>query len=173
MKATAGARKVNMADKNSLHGDLRLFHRGHSLIRNLAPPLSHLKSIATTDAFRIRACKNRFAMSLGHAKGALAIAAILLFASAAACAQEGAMPLPDPSYGNSADSYKSPTDLPMPAPDDLTNPDTVTIPIPGGGEITVDGPDAPGGTPLPTLPGSQWGTSQQTPFSHDIGPIGP
>jgi hypothetical protein len=112
-------------------------------------------------------------MSLRHAGCALAIAAILLFASAVARAQEGAVPPPDPSYGYSADNYQSPADLPMPAPDDFTNPNTVTIPIPGGGEVTVDGPDAPSETPLPTLPGSQWGVSQQNPYSHDVGPIGP
>jgi len=113
-------------------------------------------------------------MSLGHANRAMAIAAIVLFASAVARAQEGAVPLPDPSYGASVDNYPSSTDLPMPAPDDPTNPNTVTIPIPGGGAITVDGPDAPpSGTNLPNLPGSQWGASAQTPYSHDLGPIGP
>lgn len=113
-------------------------------------------------------------MSLRHAKRAFAIAATLtLFAAGIARAQEGAVPIPDASYGDSANNYQSPTDLTMPPPDDPTNPNVVTIPIPGGGEITVDGPDAPSDTPLPTLPGSQWGTTQQTPYSHDIGPIGP
>ena len=109
-------------------------------------------------------------MSLGHGGLSFAIAAMLLFAPGIARAQEGSVPLPDSSYGDSATSYQSPTDLTMPAPDDGTNPDTVTIPIPGGGEITVDGPDAPSDAPLPNLPGSQWGVTQQTPFSHDIGP---
>lgn len=90
----------------------------------------------------------------------MVITAILMCASAVALAQEGAVPLPDPSYGASADSYQLPTDLPMPAPDDPSNPHTVTIPIPGGGEITVDSPDAPSDTSLPTLPGSQWRTQQ-------------
>ncbi len=49
----------------------------------------------------------------------------------------------------------------------------MTIPIPGGGEITVDGPDAPSDANIPNLPGSQWGAQQQTPYSHDIGPNGP
>jgi len=96
-----------------------------------------------------------------------------MFANGIASAQEGAAPLPDSSYGDSANIYQSPTDLPMSAPDDLTNPNIVTIPIPGGGAITVDGPDAPSDPSLPTLPGSQWGTQQQNPYSHDIGPIGP
>ncbi len=98
---------------------------------------------------------------------------MLLLASGIASAQDGTVPIPDSSYGNSANSYQSPTDLPMPPLDDSTNPDIVTIPIPGGGEITVDGPDAPSETPLPTLPGSQWGTLQLNPYSHDVGPIGP
>ena len=108
-------------------------------------------------------------MSLGHAKRALAIVAILMFAGVAR-AQEGMLPVPDTSYGDTAATYDSPTDLTIPAPDDFTNPNTLTIPIPGGGDITVDGPDAPSETPLPNLPGSQWGVTQQTPFSHDIGP---
>jgi len=112
------------------------------------------------------------AMPLRHGRLLFAIAATMLFAAGLARAQEGAVPIPDSSYGDNADSYQSPTDLSMPPPDDGTNPDTVTIPIPGGGEITVDGPDAPSGTPLPTLPGSQWGVTQQTPYSHDVGPIG-
>jgi hypothetical protein len=112
-------------------------------------------------------------MSLGHAKRAVAIAAILLFAVGMVRAQDGSLPPPDSSYGYNANSYQSPTDLTMPPPDDLTNPDTVTIPIPGGGDITVDGPNAPSITPLPNLPGSQWGVTQQTPYSHDIGPTLP
>jgi len=113
------------------------------------------------------------AMSLRHANRAFAIAAMLLFATGIARAQDGSVPLPDASYGDTANSYQTPTDLPMPAPDDLTNPDTITIPIPGGGDVTVDGPAPPSGTHLATLPGSQWGVSAQTPFSHDIGPLGP
>jgi len=116
-------------------------------------------------------------MSLGHARLLFAIAATVLFATSLARAQESAVPVPGPSYGDNANSYQSPTDLPMPAPDDATNPDIVTIPIPGGGEITVDGPDAPADAPadapLPILPGSQWGEQNQTPYSHDVGPLGP
>jgi hypothetical protein len=113
-------------------------------------------------------------MPLRHARRALAIATLLLFTGAvAARAQDAAAPMPDSSYGDSANTYQSSTDLTMPPPDDQTNPDTVTIPIPGGGDIVVDGPDAPSDTSLPTLPGSQWGVTQQTPFSHDVGPLGP
>jgi hypothetical protein len=112
-------------------------------------------------------------MSLGHVKLAFAIGAMLAFAAGIASAQDITVPVPDSSYGDSANSYQSPTDLPMPAPDDLTNPDTVTIPIPGGGEVTVDGPDAPDEKGIPTLPGSNWGAQTQNPFSHGTGPVGP
>jgi hypothetical protein len=128
---------------------------------------------AESQSIPVPRVQKSIAMSLGHAVLLFAIGAMLLFATGIARAQESAVPLPDSSYGATADSYQSPTDLPMPAPDDLTNPDTVTIPIPGGGDIVVDGPNAPSDTPLPNLPGSQWGVTQQTPFSHDIGPTLP
>ena len=103
---------------------------------------------------------------------AIAIA-LCFFTVGGAAAQEGVLPLPDSSYGAGANTFPSPTDLAMPAPDDMTNPNTVTIPIPGGGEITVDGPDAPNDKPIPTLPGSTWGTAQQNPFLPGTGPVGP
>ena len=121
----------------------------------------------------IQRAQQSIALSLGHARLLFAIAAILLFAAGFARAQEGMLPPPDASYGDSATSYQSPTDLAMPTVDDAPAPDTVTIPIPGGGDVTVDGPAAPSDTPLPNLPGSQWGVTQQTPFSHDIGPTLP
>jgi hypothetical protein len=113
------------------------------------------------------------AVSLGHAKRAFAIAAMLLFAAGVARAQDGAVSLPDSSSAGSGDSYQTQTDLPMPAADDSADSDTVTIPIPGGGEITVDGPDTPSDASTANLPGSQWGTQQQMPYSHDVGPNGP
>lgn len=111
----------------------------------------------------------KFSVALGLA---LFLASNLLYVQEVR-AQEGMPPMPDATYGDGAYSYQSPTDLPMPAPDDMTNPNTVTIPIPGGGDITVDGPNAPDEKGLPTLPGSQWGTQQQNPFSLGTGPIGP
>ena len=80
--------------------------------------------------------------------------------------------MPDSSPGESAGNYQSSTDLTPPSADDQSNADIVTIPIPGGGEITVDGPDAPNDSSLPNLPGSQWGETALTPYSHDVGPIG-
>jgi hypothetical protein len=154
MEATAAEHKVNIAGQSSTR-----------------PPIRGSKTIPS--CIPIRCVQQSIAMSLRHAKRAFAIAAMLLFASGLARAQEGAAPIPDSSYGDSATSYQSPTDLPMPAPDDPTNPNIVTIPIPGGGDITVDGPDAPSDTPLPNLPGSQWGITQQTPYSHDVGPTLP
>jgi hypothetical protein len=101
----------------------------------------------------------------------IAIGLALLLASNPVRAQEGMPPMPDPTYG--AYSFQSPTDLPMPGPDDLTNPNVVTIPIPGGGNVTVDGPNPPDEKPIPTLPGSNWGSFLQNPYSHDVGPVGP
>ena len=99
---------------------------------------------------------------------------LFLISSLADAQQEGVPPMPDATYGGgSYTSFQSPTDLPMPPADDLTNPNTVTIPIPGGGDITVDGPNAPDEKGLPNLPGSQWGTTQQNPFSRGTGPLGP
>ena len=121
----------------------------------------------------LQCAQQSIALSLRHARVLFAIAAILLFTVPFAHAQEGMLPPPDASYGDSATSYQSPTDLAMPTVDDAPAPDTVTIPIPGGGEITVDGPDAPSDTPLPNLPGAQWGVSEQTPYSHDVGPMLP
>ena len=96
-----------------------------------------------------------------------------MFVAAVVHAQDVTLPNPDSSYGTTPDQFLTPSDLTMPTVDDQPSPDVVTIPIPGGGEITVDGPDAPNETPLPNLPGSQWGVTQQTPYSHDIGPTLP
>jgi hypothetical protein len=102
----------------------------------------------------------------------IAFATILvMFVAGVARAQDVTIPPPDASYGNTATSYPSPTDLTMPPPDDFTNPDVVTIPIPGGGDVTVDGPAAV--VPKPPAALSQWGLQQQNPFSHGTGPLGP
>lgn len=110
-------------------------------------------------------------MSFRHSRISIAIA-IYVAAAGTAFAQQGAAPMPDSSYSYAPDAYRSPTDATMPPIDDGTNPNIVTIPIPGGGEVTVDGPDAPSEPPIPTIPGS-WATQKQNPFSHGTGPIGP
>ena len=109
------------------------------------------------------------------AKFSIAVSLSLFLTSSLADAQqEGVPPMPDATYGGgSYTSFQSPTDLAMPQADDLTNPNTVTIPIPGGGDITVDGPNAPDEKGLPNLPGSQWGAGTQNPFSRGVGPLGP
>jgi hypothetical protein len=104
---------------------------------------------------------------------AIAVATIVaIFSPASLFAQEGGLPMPDSAYAAGPDAFQSPTDLAIPAPDDMSNPNSVTIPIPGGGEINVDGPDAPNDATLPTLPGSQWGNEKQNPFLHGAGPLG-
>jgi hypothetical protein len=157
MKATFMTRKVNIAGEK--YSKVRLLPRhGTGFVH---------------DAIRPNPCHNCFAMTLRHARRALAIATIAMFVVAAAHAQDVTLPNPDSSYGTTPDQFLTPSDLTMPTVDDAPSPDVVTIPIPGGGEITVDGPDAPSETPLPNLPGSQWGVTQQTPYSHDIGPTLP
>ena len=110
------------------------------------------------------------AMSSAHVRIVFAIAAATMFASGVARAQDAAAPIPDSSY---SDNYQSPPDLPMPPADNSSDTNTVTIPIPGGGEITVEGPDAPDDASLNTTPGTQWGEQQQTPDSPDLSPLGP
>lgn len=111
-------------------------------------------------------------MSIRHSRIALAIASFFLTAGLAV-AQDSGLAVPDAAYASSVDAFRSPTDLGIPPPDDGSNPNVVTIPIPGGGAVTVDGPDAPDEKPIPTLPGSQWGAQQQNPFSHGTGALGP
>src|ERR1700687_5676687 len=87
----------------------------------------------------LRCVQELIAMLSSPANLSIAVSlAMLLTSSLVSAQQEGVPPMPDATYGTY--SYQSPTDLPMPQPDDLSNPNTVTIPIPGGGDITVDGP---------------------------------
>lgn len=76
--------------------------------------------------------------------------------------------------GGAADSPYPPPQAtaPMTSPDE-ENGNSFTIPIPEGGEITVDGPDAPVPNPLPKVGGSNWGIERQTPNLPGSGPIGP
>lgn len=75
--------------------------------------------------------------------------------------------------GGAANSYPSPQGTaPMTSPDEQ-NGNSFTIPIPEGGEITVDGPEAPVPNPLPKVGGSNWGVERQTPNLRGSGPIGP
>lgn len=66
-----------------------------------------------------------------------------------------------------------------PAPEQIPDPtamlqddgSTVAIPIPGGGEILVEGPASE--TPITIGPIEHWATQRNNPFSVGTGPIGP
>jgi hypothetical protein len=92
----------------------------------------------------------------------------------AARAQDSMPPMPDTTYGaQDPGALQSPQDVGGSPPDLGPAPDSVTIPIPGGGQVSVDGPDAPVEQNIPTTPGGQWGEQQQQPASQDVGPNGP
>jgi hypothetical protein len=113
--------------------------------------------------------------------GAAAIATSLF--CGLAWAQDSSVPMPDTGgYGlNDAPSgqdpggfgYASPDDTNMPSTDMGAPPDSVSIPIPGGGQVSVDGPEAPQDNGLSTNPGSNWGIQGQAPASQGVGPLGP
>jgi len=99
---------------------------------------------------------------------------LLAIAPAIGSAQDAIPPMPDSGYGPpDASAYQSPQDLSIPQPDLGPPPHSVTIPVPGGGEVTVEGPDEPADNSIPTLGGSQWGVQQQAPASQGAGPVGP
>ncbi len=72
-----------------------------------------------------------------------------------------------------AQSYGLPEALPQPPKTDQESDSTVRIPIPGGGEIMVEGPAAPVRNPLPPLGGDTWSIHQTNPNASGTGPIGP
>jgi hypothetical protein len=88
-------------------------------------------------------------------------------------AQDRPMPSHDYSSG-AAQSYGLPEALPQPpAAAGQESDNAVHIPIPGGGEITVEGPAAPVRNPLPLLGGDTWSVHQTNSNSSGTGPIGP
>ena len=112
---------------------------------------------------------------LSSMKMLAASATILLLVSAPllALAQEMVAGVPDTSY--EASTVASPSAEPVvPLPDTDLGGDgsTVTVPIPGGGSVTVEGPGTPENFPLSPI--ETWGLSTQTPNSvTGTGPLGP
>ena len=99
---------------------------------------------------------------------------LLAFTPAIVFAQDAIPPMPDAGYGLPDPSdYQNPGDLNVPQADVGPTPNSVTIPVPGGGQVTVEGPDAPEDKSIPNTPGGQWGVQQQTPNSQGVGPLGP
>ncbi|HEY6395648.1 MAG TPA: hypothetical protein VIX12_09540 [Candidatus Binataceae bacterium] len=113
-------------------------------------------------------------MSIVMASKAIGAAAVfLMFSSFAlgAIAQGASIPMPDTTYpGQLPDSYTVPEPIPMPSTEaDSSN--VVTVPIPGGGEVNVEGPDAPKPNPAPPIGGFSPGRT--TPNMPATGPMGP
>jgi hypothetical protein len=113
------------------------------------------------------------AMRTRHFTAAL-IATMVAISAAVVRAQDATPPMPDAAYGPSnPGDFQSPHDLSVPVPDVGPAPHSVTIPIPGGGQVSVEGPDAPDNSNIPTAPGGQWGIQQLAPTSQGSGPVGP
>jgi len=108
-------------------------------------------------------------------KALTATATILLLLSGPlrTLAQETVAGVPDTSY--EASSVASPPVEPaVPFPDTDPGGDgaTVTVPIPGGGSVTVEGPATPENAPLSPI--ETWAESTQTPNSvTGTSPLGP
>jgi hypothetical protein len=112
-----------------------------------------------------------------------AITMSLAFLVGIARAQDSSVPMPDtggfgmsdPSQAQDpgGDGYSSPDDVTMPSTDMGAPQDSVSIPIPGGGQVSVDGPDAPDDSGISTNPGNNWGEQVQAPASQGVGPMGP
>jgi hypothetical protein len=104
-----------------------------------------------------------------------AAATILLLVSGPlpALAQEAVAGVPDTSYEAStvAPAQLEPA-VPFPDIDPGGDGSIVTVPIPEGGTVTVEGPGTPENSPLSPI--ETWGESTQTPNSvTGAGPLGP
>jgi hypothetical protein len=118
-----------------------------------------------------------------HLSAVATIAMALALFSGVALAQDSSVPMPDtggyglndasPAQDSGGFGYASPDDVTMPSTDMGEPPDSVSIPIPGGGQVSVDGPEAPENNGISTNPGSNWGIQQQAPASQGVGPLGP
>jgi hypothetical protein len=93
----------------------------------------------------------------------------MLLATASARAQDVSVPIPG-EYA-APDSAPAPRQLPDPTAALQEDGSTVVVPIPGGGEIQVDGPASE--TPAGIGPIENWATQRNNPSSVGTGPIGP
>jgi hypothetical protein len=106
-----------------------------------------------------------------------ATATMLLLVSAPvlALAQETAAGVPDTSYeASGAASAPAEPEVPFPDTDPAGDGSTVTVPIPGGGSVTVEGPATPDENPPFSSPIETWADRTQTPNSvTGTTPLGP
>jgi hypothetical protein len=109
----------------------------------------------------------------------LTLAMLVWIAAASALAagpgQAQTQPMSQRTYSNSsAQSYGLPEALPQQsAAAKSASGNIVKIPIPGGGQVTVEGPAAPVRNPLPPLGGDTWAIHQNAPYGSGTGPLGP
>ena len=114
---------------------------------------------------RFGAAKIAFSAVFGVALG-------MAIMAAPALAQDYPPPMPDPgSYAAPPSAAQDGISLPAPDADPGGDGSSVTVPIPGGGEVSADGPALdPQNTPPPT---ETWTTQGQTPNSVGGAPTGP
>jgi hypothetical protein len=101
---------------------------------------------------------------------AFAIAAAALWISASPTFAQGiTVPMPDEYLGSGASA--APEQIPDPTVILQDDGSSFSIPIPGGGEIQVEGPASE--APASIAPTENWATQRNTPFSIGGGPISP
>jgi hypothetical protein len=109
----------------------------------------------------------RAAAVLGRITLAALVSAML---AVSAFAQDVSVPMPN-EYGGAPGTMASPDQIPDPTA--ILNDDgsSFAIPIPGGGEIQVQGPQSD--SPHTIAPTENWATQRNTPFSVGGTPMGP
>ncbi len=100
------------------------------------------------------------------------VVTVSMVSAGAARAQSQSMPQHNYSSRSAAQGYGLP-EARQPATAKNQSANVVKIPIPGGGEITVEGPAKPIRNPLPPLGGDTWAVHQTAPNSNGTGPLGP
>lgn len=102
----------------------------------------------------------------------LGLVACLGLMTASVLAQDYPPPMPDTgAYGAPQSSAPAGAMLPAPDADPGGDGSSVVVPIPGGGEVSAEGPALDMPTPVP--PTETWTTQGQTPNSVGGLPIGP
>jgi hypothetical protein len=99
----------------------------------------------------------------------IAICALVAMPLRGAHAQDITPPMPDAGY---AASGSASAEVPMPDIDPGGDGTVVSVPIPGGGTVTVEGPPTSGDNQPPT-PIETWSEQQNTPNTVMPSPIGP
>src|SRR5579885_146572 len=101
-----------------------------------------------------------------------AVAALIAAVAPCSMAQQVIPPLPQSAYTtDAAASAAGEYAVPMPSYDRQGDGSVVTVPIPGGGEVRVEGPDLPAEAPLSPI--ETWGEHVQMPNTVMPSPMGP